>query len=79
MIYVRLTQSNETCLQQEILNLELLLNNKLHKQHHSAFQTLNDDVRILLKQSLSNLNSFILTRYHVSFSIKHVCIKIMSL
>ena len=63
----------------EILNLELLLNNKLHKQHHFAFQTLDNDVRILLKQSSSNLNSFTLARCHVSLSIRHVCIKIMSL
>ncbi len=63
----------------EILNLELLLNNKLQKQRHFMIQTLNDDVRIFLKQSSSYLNSFIFTRCHVNFLIRHVCIKITSL
>ena len=63
----------------EIPNLELLLNNKLYKQHHFAFQTLDNDVRILLKQSSSNLNLFILTHCHVHLLIRHVCIKITSL
>jgi len=63
----------------EILNLELFLNNKLHKQHHFAFQTLNDNVRIFLKQSSSNLNSFILAHCHVNLLIRHVVMSISRL
>jgi len=63
----------------EILNLELLLNNKFQKQRHSTIQILNDDVRIFLKQFSNYLNSFILARCHVNLSIEHVCIKVTSL
>ena len=63
----------------KILNLELLFNNKLHKQRHFAFQTFNNDVRILLKQSSSNLNLFTFACCHVNLLIRHVYIKIMSL